>query len=115
MSTPNDIPDEVEVMENAGADARAQTKARLNRKALIALVAVVGCVAVSFGLYAVYALISAVLEPVSYGISAARQWAATAVGLAALPIAALIAALAFALILKRAWFHLHRQQQGFMH
>ena len=107
MSTPTDIPnevDEVEVMESAGADAGARTKSRLNRKALIALVAVVGCVAVSFGLWGVYALISAVMQPALYGISQARETVATAVGLASLPIAALIAAAAFALVAKRSWF-----------
>ena len=99
MSTPADIPDEV--VENpvkVENNARAQPKSRLNRKALIALVAVVGGVAVSFAAYGVYLL--AVSEPVSD----AWQWVLATAGLASLPIAALIAALAFALILKRSWF-----------
>ena len=107
MSTPTGIPnevDELEVMESADADAGARTKSRLNRKALIALVAIVGCVAVSFGLWGVYALINAVMQPALYGISQARESVAAAVGLASLPIAALILAAALALILKRAWF-----------
>ena len=103
MSTPTGIPDEL--MENAGEDAQARSssKARLNRKALIALVAIVGCVAVSFGAFGLYLLVSAVLEPVSYGFSETRRWILTAAGLASLPIAALMAALLFALALKRAW------------
>ena len=103
MSTPTGIPDEL--MENAGEDAQARSssKARLNRKALIALVAIVGCVAVSFGAFALYLLVSAVLEPVSNGFSGTREWVLTTAGLASLPIAALMAALLFALALKRAW------------
>ena len=101
MSTPTDTPDAV--AENAGENAQAQTKARLNRKALIALAAIIGCVAVSFGLFALYALINAVLEPVSYGFSETRQWILRTAGLASLPIAALMAALVFALALRRAW------------
>ena len=103
MSTPTGIPDEL--METAGEDAQARSssKARLNRKALIALVAIVGCVAVSFGAFGLYLLVSAVLEPVSYGFSETRRWILTAAGLASLPIAALMAALLFALALKRSW------------
>ena len=103
MSTPTGIPDEI--TETAGEDAQAQSaKARLNRKALIALIAIVGCVAVSFGAFGLYALISAVWAPVSYGFSETRQWILTTAALASLPIAALMAALVFALALRRAWF-----------
>ena len=102
MSTPTGIPDAV--TENAGEqEARAQTKARLNRKALIALVAIVGCVAVSFGLFALVSLISAVSGTLYSGFSDTREWVLTTAGLASLPIAALIAALVFALALKRSW------------
>ena len=106
MSTPTGIPDAVDaVTENAGEqDARAQTaKARLNRKALIALVAIVGCVAVSFGLFALVSLIRAVSESLYSGFADTREWVLTTAGLASLPIAALIAALVFALALKRSW------------
>ena len=102
MSTPTDIPDAV--TENAGESAPAQPKAsRLNRKALIALAAIVGCAAAAVGIYAAYRLISAVAGPVYYGFGEAREWVLTTAGIAALPIAALIAAFAFAVAFKRSW------------
>ena len=103
MSTPTDIPDAV-ATETAEESAPAQPRAsRLNRKALIALAAIVGGVAVSFGIYGLYLLARAAAGPAQYGFGETREWVLTNAGLASLPMAALIFAFALALAFRRSW------------